>query len=107
MARGETYGLENLKESAEEAGRVAAELKDETEAAAAKYYLRVLSKLGENAGYVEKETARLGKILDKGGLAGVKRDELKRKVNVLRKFVKEEDVEEEGEKEETEEKDEL
>lgn len=95
-------GLEGLTDAAAEAGRVAGELKDEAEAAAAKYYLRVLSKLEENAGYVEKEATRLGKILEKGGLAVVKRDEIQRKVNVLRRFVKE-DVVEEG----RDEKDEL
>lgn len=81
-------GITKLGDAAAEAGRVAGELKGDAEAAASKYYLRVLSKLEENAGYVEKEFSRLGGILEKGGLAGLKRDEIQRKINVLRRFVK-------------------
>ena len=96
-------GFAKLGEAAAEAGRVAGELKGEAEAAAAKYYLRVLSKLEENAGYVEKEVTRLGKILEKGGLADQKRDELQKKVNVLRRFEKPADEAEAETKEETKE----
>lgn len=91
-----TGGVAKLGEFAAEAARVAGELKGEAETAAGKYYLRVFEKLQENAGYVEKEAARLGGMLEKGTLAALKRDELKRKLNVLHKFLTPEDGEDEA-----------
>ncbi|KAL2105853.1 hypothetical protein VUR80DRAFT_7640 [Thermomyces stellatus] len=96
-------GVAKLEDVVAEASRVAGELKDGAQATAAEYYLRVLSKLKENADYIEKETTRLGNILEKGGLAGPKRDEIQRKINVLRRFAKAADEAEE----EVEGKDEL
>ncbi|SPN98939.1 probable protein disulfide-isomerase precursor [Cephalotrichum gorgonifer] len=84
-------GAETLADSAAEAARVAGELETEAEKAASAYYLRVFEKLAANAEYVEKETARLGRVLEKGGLARSKSDEIQRKLNVLRKFVKPEE----------------
>lgn len=89
-------GIAKLGEFAAEAARIVGELKGEAEAAAGKYYLRVFEKLQANAGYVEKEAARLGGMLEKGALAGLKRDELKRKLNVLRKFLTPADGEDEA-----------
>lgn len=89
-------GVAKLGEYAAEAARVAGELKGEAEAAAGRYYLRVFEKLQANAGYVEKEAARLGGMLERGALAGLKRDELKRKLNVLRRFLSPEDGEDEA-----------
>lgn len=97
-------GIAKLQDAAAEAARVAGGLKDDAEATAAKYYLRVLSKLEENAEYIEKESTRLSNILEKGGLAGLKRDEIQKKINVLRSFVK---PAEEAEEKKDEGKDEL
>ncbi|KAK3069488.1 hypothetical protein LTR53_012126 [Teratosphaeriaceae sp. CCFEE 6253] len=51
------------------------------------YYGKVAKKSGENAGYVEKELARLTGLLSKGGLAPEKIDDLTSRSNILRKFV--------------------
>lgn len=97
-------GIGKLQDAAAEASRVAGSLKSDAEATAAKYYLRVLTKLEENAEYIEKESTRLGNILEKGGLAGLKRDDIQKRINVLRKFVK---PAEEAEEKKDEGKDEL
>ena len=60
----------------------------------ADYYLRVLDKANQSAGYIEKETKRLTSILKKHAegtsqLAGKKVDELTKKKNVLLAFVNE------------------
>ncbi|KAL1891377.1 hypothetical protein Cpir12675_004991, partial [Ceratocystis pirilliformis] len=52
----------------------------------AEYYVRVLTKLGENHEYAKKELARLQGMLAKGELASEKRDELTIKANILKKF---------------------
>ncbi|KAL5611623.1 hypothetical protein BROUX41_000794 [Berkeleyomyces rouxiae] len=52
----------------------------------AEYYLRVLTKMGENHEYAKKELTRLQGMLSKGGLAEEKRDELTIKTNILKKF---------------------
>lgn len=67
-----------------------------------KYYVRVANKMKENLGYVEKESARLSRIIAKGGLAGEKMDDLISRRNILRGFGKSD-----GEKQTTHEKDEL
>ncbi|KAH7152369.1 thioredoxin-like protein [Dactylonectria estremocensis] len=70
--------------------------KDATEIKYAEYYVRVLDKIRKSEGYVAKELARLGGILEKGGLAAPKRDQIQTKTNVLRKFVKKaEDIKDE------------
>jgi len=56
------------------------------------YYGKVAKKAGENAGYVEKELARLQGLLAKGGLAPEKLDDLTSRSNILRKFVGGEEV---------------
>lgn len=73
---------ESLAKVAEEIKAVAKDLKHKY----ASYYVRVVGKLGENAGYVKKELVRLEKILAKGGLAGEKLDDLVSRSNILRKF---------------------
>jgi protein disulfide-isomerase A6 len=60
----------------------AKDLKD----AYAPYYVKVLNKLSENKGYVEKEVKRLEGMLKKGGLATSKIDDLVSRVNILKKF---------------------
>lgn len=66
-----------------------------------KYYIRVANKIKENPGYVEKESARLSRIISKGGLAGEKLDDLISRRNILIKFEKP-DVEEETRQEKDE-----
>ncbi|KAK0752349.1 thioredoxin-like protein [Schizothecium vesticola] len=74
----------SLEESAAAAKKAAEGLKDKL----APYYVRVFEKLATNAGYVEKELARLEGIISKGGLLSTKVDELTTKTNILRKFQK-------------------
>jgi protein disulfide-isomerase A6 len=67
---------------------------DKKKSEAADYYLRVLDKANQSAGYIEKETKRLSSILKKHAegtsqLAGRKVDELTKKKNVLLAFVNE------------------
>ena len=52
----------------------------------AEYYVKVSDKLGKNAGYVEKELARLQGLIKKGGLAPEKIDDLISRSNILRRF---------------------
>ncbi|PWN23803.1 hypothetical protein BCV69DRAFT_265077 [Microstroma glucosiphilum] len=61
--------------------------------AAADYYIRIMDKLVEDKKYVEKETARLKKIMGKhldgtSLLEGKKVDSIKKRMNVLSAFVK-------------------
>ncbi|EXJ84477.1 protein disulfide-isomerase A6 [Capronia epimyces CBS 606.96] len=55
------------------------------------YYLRALSKLGENPDYARKEQTRLAGLLKKGGLAPEKIDDFQRRSNVLAKFLVQDD----------------
>ncbi|EFY85555.1 Protein disulfide-isomerase erp38 [Metarhizium acridum] len=59
---------------------------DDAKYAYAKYYVRVFDKLSKSDNYVSKELSRLEGILEKGGLAPSKRDEIQSKTNVLRRF---------------------
>ncbi|KAF2724630.1 disulfide isomerase [Polychaeton citri CBS 116435] len=52
----------------------------------AEYYAKVARKLGENTGYVEKESSRLASLLRKGGLAPEKVDDLIKRSNILARF---------------------
>jgi len=52
----------------------------------AQYYVKVTEKLSKNEGYVAKEYARLKRILEKGGLAPEKADDLVSRSNILRQF---------------------
>jgi len=55
---------------------------------ASKHYLRVMEKVANGtAGYVEKESKRLDKILGKRNLSPSKLDEIKIKANILKSFV--------------------
>lgn len=74
----------SLEESVAAAKKAAEGLRDKL----APYYVRVFEKLAKNAGYVEKEIARLENIISKGGLLSTKVDELTAKTNILRKFQK-------------------
>lgn len=51
------------------------------------YYVKVLDKLAKNEGYAEKELARLQSLVNKGGLASEKVDDLISRSNILRGFV--------------------
>ena len=50
------------------------------------YYLKVLTKLQTNDGYVDKELARIQGLVKKGGLAPAKLDELTIRRNILGRF---------------------
>ncbi|KAK2770890.1 hypothetical protein FQN53_005299 [Emmonsiellopsis sp. PD_33] len=62
----------------------------------AAYYVKVLEKVEANKGYVEKELARLERVLGKGGLAPEKVDDLVSRGNILRKFAGEKGEEGKG-----------
>jgi protein disulfide-isomerase A6 len=79
-------GGAKLADVAAEIKKEAAGIQDKTQLKYAEYYVRVFDKLNKSDGYVAKELARLDGILEKGGLAPAKRDEIQRKTNVLRKF---------------------
>jgi protein disulfide-isomerase A6 len=64
---------------------VVAAAKDLKEKYAA-YYVKVLAKMASTQGYVEKELARLEKMIKKGGLAPAKSDDLISRANILRMF---------------------
>ncbi|WEW61007.1 protein disulfide isomerase family protein [Emydomyces testavorans] len=65
----------------------------------AAYYVKVATKLSENAEYATKELARLEKMMGKGSLAPEKLDDLISRSNILRRFL--------GKEEKKEAKDEL
>lgn len=77
----------NLAELSKEIKKQAETFKTTAQLKYAEYYVRVFDKLASNNGYAAKEVARLDNILSKGGLSPSKRDEIKSKTNVLRKFV--------------------
>ena len=52
----------------------------------AEYYVKVSDKISKNAGYAEKELARLQGLIKKGGLAPEKMDDLTSRSNILRRF---------------------
>lgn len=58
----------------------------------AEYYGKVAKKAEANADYVEKESKRLAKMIEKGGLAPEKLDDLISRKNILSKFLGEEDA---------------
>ncbi|KAG6817654.1 hypothetical protein H0H87_005411 [Tephrocybe sp. NHM501043] len=73
--------------------------------AASKHYLRVMEKVvNSSEAYIQKESTRLAKILDKKTLAASKLDEIKIKANILSAFAEEkiEDVKEKIGREEAE-----
>lgn len=80
-------GGEALSSLAEEAKKAAAGLSKDAQYKWAEYYVRVFEKLSKSDNYVAKELSRLDGILQKGGLAPAKADELRTKTNVLRQFI--------------------
>ena len=67
----------------------------------AEYYVKVLNKLSENKGYLDKESKRLQGLLGRSeGMAREKVDDLRRRSNILKAFLGEkvESVVEEGQK---------
>ncbi|KAL2212157.1 protein disulfide-isomerase tigA precursor [Sarocladium strictum] len=77
----------NIADISAEVQTQAEALKDSAQYKYAEYYVKVFDKLSNSDGYAAKELARLDGILTKGGLAPAKRDEIKLKTNVLRKFI--------------------
>ncbi|KAK0392357.1 hypothetical protein NLU13_1852 [Sarocladium strictum] len=77
----------NIAELGGEVKKQAEALKDTAQFKYAEYYVKVFDKLSNTEGYAAKELSRLDGILTKGGLAPAKRDEIKAKTNVLRKFI--------------------
>jgi len=61
----------------------AAEAKDSD---SAKYYLKVMKKMGEKADFVQKETARLEKMISDGSVKAGKKEQFGRRLNVLSSF---------------------
>lgn len=80
-------GADSIATVAADVKKEAEKLKTTAQYKYAEYYVRVLDKMSQSDGYAAKELARLDGILSKGGLAPSKRDEIKSKTNVLRKFV--------------------
>lgn len=70
-------------DGAEEARKIAADLKDKY----AQYYVKVFDKIGANKGYAEKELKRLQGLISKGNLAQEKLDDLASRSNILRQFL--------------------
>lgn len=69
-----------------EVKKAVAKFNDDAKYKYAEYYIRVFDKLSKSDNYVAKELSRLEGILEKGGLAPSKRDEIQSKTNVLRRF---------------------
>lgn len=79
-------GGAKLEDIAAEVKKAAEKFNDDAKYAYAKYYIRVFDKLSKSDNYVAKELSRLEGILEKGGMAPSKRDEIQSKTNVLRRF---------------------
>jgi len=77
-----TGGSADLSSVSESVKAAAEGLKDQY----AQYYVKVLGKLAENKGWIEKESARLEGMLKKGGLGNSKIDDLTSRVNILKRF---------------------
>lgn len=80
----------NMAEIQEQLTKAAVDTKDKY----AEYYVKVANKLKDNEGYAEKELTRLEGIIQKGGLAPEKLDDLTSRSNILRKFKGEKPIEE-------------
>ena len=76
-------GQATLASVSKEAQKAAGGLKDKY----AEYYVKVFDKLSENAEYVNKELTRLQGIVQKGGLAPEKVDDITKRSNILKRFV--------------------
>jgi protein disulfide-isomerase A6 len=57
----------------------------------AEYYAKVAGKVQANAGYLEKESKRLAKMIEKGGLTPEALDDVVSRNNILRKFLADEE----------------
>lgn len=77
-----------LKLVTEEVKELAENSKDITAA----YYIKVLDKIAQRADYVEKEHSRLERILEKGGLAQSKVDDITVRKNILKQFYSSKDT---------------
>ncbi|KAI1824693.1 thioredoxin-like protein [Xylaria intraflava] len=80
-------GTDKLAELTAEAKKAIEGLGNEVQYKYAQYYVKVFEKLAQNEGWVAKESARLDKIIKKGGLAPAKLDELQSKSNILKQYV--------------------
>lgn len=81
---------ESFNDLVKEVKKVAKGLQDKY----AQYYVKVAEKLSQNHEYASKEFARLKKILEKGGSAPEKVDDIISRSNVLRRFLGEKKEEE-------------
>ncbi|OAQ64380.1 ER-resident thioredoxin protein [Pochonia chlamydosporia 170] len=79
-------GGAKLEDIAAEVTKAVKKFNDDAKYAYAKYYVRVFDKLSKSDNFVAKELSRLEGILEKGGLAPSKRDEIQSKTNILRRF---------------------
>ena len=61
----------------------------------AEYYVKVATKLKKSQNYAVSELKRLEGIMAKGGLAGVKKDDLMSRTNILKKFINKPEVKDE------------
>ncbi|KAH9840518.1 Protein disulfide-isomerase tigA, partial [Teratosphaeria destructans] len=85
----------SLKTGGDAAYRAFADAVATTQDKTAEYYGKVARKAEENAGYAQKELARLQGLLAKGGLAPEKLDDLTTRSNILRRFVGDEPAKDE------------
>jgi protein disulfide-isomerase A6 len=81
-------GTDKLADLAKEAKKASEGLSEDASYKYAEYYIKVFDKLAENEGWVAKEAARLDGIIQKGGLAPEKLDELQSKTNILKQYLK-------------------
>ncbi|CCX16619.1 Similar to Protein disulfide-isomerase erp38; acc. no. Q92249 [Pyronema omphalodes CBS 100304] len=81
LVKGDAESLKTVTEAVEK-------LAEEAKETYASYYLKALKKVADKEGYVEKEIARLQKMLKGGKIAQKKSDELWSKVNILGQFFK-------------------
>jgi endoplasmic reticulum protein 29 len=64
----------------------AAKKVDEKDTDAAKYYVKVMTKAAADTGFIEKETARLKKMMDDGSVKAAKKEQFGRRLNMLSSF---------------------
>ena len=84
----------NYEKLSKELGKASKGLKDKY----AEYYVKVFGK-AQQSGYAQKELARLQGLIQKGGLAPAKLDDLTSRANILRSFTKSEEDKESAKEE--------
>lgn len=79
VVKGDTEGLSTASKEILKLAKASAKI-------TAPVYVKIFEKLASNEEYIEKELARLGRILSKGGLVPEKAEELTVKKNILSSF---------------------